>query len=472
MAGTEHVISMEESLSRKVGFVRKEAVETSRPGQRMIQIEEEASSTSKIRKANLEKLKEAGTKITRNPDDPNTTPKIQEVPALLRGHQNFKKYFEPRVVSLGPIHHGKKEYQAAEDFKLGMTCKFVEDSGKSAEVLHWKIARNIKQLKLLFNDKVAEKYDDETLAWMLFVDGCAVLQSIHCVVNQELIKKLKIKNDQVAFAQQDLFLLENQLPYKLLSDLMDSSAKKKDLENSIQTFVRRMAHDRVKDVGKAGETNVTPIHLLDLLRTRLVGKSTTAAKRGGEQDPQSYRNVQELRAAGIYVKPAQTSLLTRISFEYGFLNFFPGFLRLPLITVDDSTGPKFFNLIAYEMCSDFDNDCGITSYIAFLDSLIDNPGDVKLLRNAGILHNLLGSDEEVAELFNEIGTDLVPDSAAYGDVKKEIQSYYRNQWMTWFAQVIHEHFSSPWTIVAFIGVILGLGLSAVQAFYAIKGDES
>ena len=76
--------------------------------------------------------------------------------------------------------------------------------------------------------------------------------------------------------------------------------------------------------------------------------------------------------------------------------------------VDDSTGPKFFKLIAYEMCPNFDNDFGITSYISFLDSLIDEPKDVIDLRKAAILRNLLGRDEEVALVFNEIGTDLVP----------------------------------------------------------------
>ncbi|KAG7945348.1 hypothetical protein I3843_15G147300, partial [Carya illinoinensis] len=104
----------------------------------------------------------------------------------------------PIVVSLGPIHHGKKEYQAAEDFKLRMARKFVEESGRSGEFLLGKIAKNIKQLKQYFNEKVVEKYDDETLAWILFVDGCAVLQSIHSAFKPELIKKLKVKNDQMA----------------------------------------------------------------------------------------------------------------------------------------------------------------------------------------------------------------------------------------------------------------------------------
>ena len=89
----------------------------------------------------------------------------------------------------------------------------------------------------------------------------------------------------------------------------------------------------------------------------------------------------------------------------GFLGL--GYLWLPPLVVDDSTRPKFLNLIAYEMCLDLENNFGVTSYVSFLDSLIDEPNDVKMLRKARILHNFLGSDEEEAQLFNEIGTDLV-----------------------------------------------------------------
>jgi hypothetical protein len=49
--------------------------------------------------------------------------------------------------------------------------------------------------------------------------------------------KFKIKNDQLAFAQQDLFLLENQLPYQLLKDLMKLRAKKKELKACIRPFI-------------------------------------------------------------------------------------------------------------------------------------------------------------------------------------------------------------------------------------------
>ena len=59
------------------------------------------------------------------------------------------------------------------------------------------------------------------------------------------------------------------------------------------------------------------------------------------------------------------------------------------------------------------------THISFLDSLIDEANDVKMLRKAGILYNCLGSDEHVAKLFNEIGTDLVPNSEIYCNVKSK-----------------------------------------------------
>ena len=102
-----------------------------------------------------------------------------------------------------------------------------------------------------------------------------------------------------------------------------------------------------------------------------------------------------------------------------------GFLWLPPIIVDDSTGPKFFNLIAYEMCPDFNNDYGVPSHISFLDSFIDEANDFKELRKSGILYNLLGSDQEVTQLFNEI--NLVPNNKIYSDVRSRIQKYYKNK---------------------------------------------
>jgi hypothetical protein len=401
--------------------------------------------------------------------------KIQKVIFLLQDHKHFVKYFEPKVVSLGPIHHDKPKYRLGEKYKLKLAFVFVQDCHSDNEnnyeninCLYKKIKKKIKTLRECFEEQVTTKYDDESLAWMLFVDGCAILQYIFCDANDKF-EKLNIKNDSVTFAQQDLFLLENQVPYCLLKLLMCSSRKENELRRSIESYIRKVSYLQMEQQQQQNPEERDPTHLLDLLRTRLLGSSKSIRKpnRADLQDWQSYRNVQELRAIGIQLRRADENYLRNITFTRRF-NFYPGLLSLPPITVDDSTGPKFMNLIAYEMCVDFDNDFGITSYISFLDSLIDEASDVKDMRKAHVLRNFLGSDQAVAELFNEIGTDLVPNAETYKDVKLQIQGYYEDNCMTWMSQFFHDRFGAPWTVLAFLGVLLGLALTAIQTWYVVR----
>ncbi|KAG6642889.1 UPF0481 protein At3g47200-like [Carya illinoinensis] len=504
MAGsTEHVISVEELLSRKINFVATEAGETSRgrdiSGLQMRTIELQDEEACELKKE-FEKLREAGDHLSLN--SPNggqrAIPKIQKVPLLLRDHQHFAKYFEPRIVALGPIHHGTEKYQPAEKYKLIMTNCFVKESGKDDEVLYNVVKKNIKQLRQCFQQEVTKNYSDQALAWMLFVDGCAILQSMHCAATSAC-KDWKMKYDLMAFGTQDLFLLENQLPYQLLQDLMDSSANKGELEKSITKFMysQIILDGKAKpSMDKLGITE-TPIHLLDRLRTLMIiskSRSSTPGEDKGREDKikeeqdgaapptrkskteimpmesYSYRNVVELRSAGIHVKPSDADLLTTITFKKPNHIFSTAKLILSPIKVDDSMGPKFLNLIAYEMCPDFYNKLEITSYILFLDSLIDNIHDVTRLRNEGVLTNHLGSDEEVARLFNEIGTDLVPDPEAYREVRNDIQTYYNSKLNKWIAEARHEHCRTPWTVLAVSAAILILGLTFLQTWFAFKDD--
>ncbi|RVW81212.1 hypothetical protein CK203_041013 [Vitis vinifera] len=93
----------------------------------------------------------------------------------------------------------------------------------------------------------------------------------------------------------------------------------------------------------------------------------------------SFRNVKELMDAGIRIKRNPTRHLRDISFRS---NGITACLRIPPITIDNSTKAMFLNLIAYEMSSDVDHD--FISYLRFLDSLIDHADDVKELQSIGI----------------------------------------------------------------------------------------
>ncbi|KAG6671168.1 hypothetical protein I3843_Q011400 [Carya illinoinensis] len=426
MAESKPVVSKVELPSKK-GVIRIEVGETSQGrDQPVISVDREAQTQSgSSREERVKKFKEENQVRT---SERTKTPKIQKVIFLRRDHEHFVKYYEPRVVSLGPIHHGKEKYQLAETFKSQLANEFVKNSEKTIEEICQVVDGKIKVLRECFEEEVTKKYNDVDLAWILVVDGCVILQYIDLAIKDKF-KDLDIKHDIVAFCQQDLFLLENQVPYRLLELLMSSSPKP-------------------------------------------VGDGASKRNSQRSSDWQSRRTVQELKAAGIHVKRSEGNSLRNISFRRNLINCVQGVLSLPPLIVDDSTGPKFLNLIAYEMCLDFDNDFGITSYVSFVDSLIENTNDVKELRKAHVFFNLLGSDEEVAKLFNEIGTDLVPDLDEHKYVRTQIQKYYDNKIMVWMAELFHDIFSRPWKVVAFFGSLSPLVLIATQTLHSPSGPHA
>ncbi|KAJ0079055.1 hypothetical protein Patl1_22858 [Pistacia atlantica] len=153
------------------------------------------------------------------------------------------------------------------------------------------------------------------------------------------------------------------------------------------------------------------------------------------------------------------------------LLFNPGYLaklELPPVCIDDSTKSMLLNMVAYESSPNGPDDFGVSSYICLMDSLIDHAEDVMELRNKGILLNFLGSDQQVADLFNEIADNLVSHQHAYTVVKDKIEKHYKNRLKIWLAEWLHTHFSSPWTLLAFIGAVLVLVLTVIQTYESVK----
>ncbi|KEH22858.1 hypothetical protein MtrunA17_Chr7g0238081 [Medicago truncatula] len=170
----------------------------------------------------------------------------------------------------------------------------------------------------------------------------------------------------------------------------------------------------------------------------------------------TYRNIQDLKAAGVRFKSSFTRRPKDINFYEGWLT---AKLILPEIVVDDTSATTFLNLIAYEMCPDFENDYGICSFAAFIDSLIEDPEDVKVLRSKGILLNSLGSDEELVNFFKIISTDVVPNREIYYEVRRKINEHYSNSYKTWIAMSFHTYFS--------IAAVIALALTFIQTWFTV-----
>lgn len=208
-------------------------------------------------------------------------------------------------------------------------------------------------------------------------------------------------------------------------------------------------------------------HVLDVHRKSLLGENprrkTRPRKSAGvnhTNGDEIIRSATELYEAGIRFKKSTSGSLKDISFTGGIL-------RLPVIIVDDATESMFLNLIAFER---FHVGAGneITSYIFFMDNIIDSAKDVALLHSSRIIQNAIGSDKAVAKLFNSLSKDITLDPESSLDVVQKIVSDYckkpSNQWR---ANLIHTYFRNPWAILSLIAAIFLFALTIAQTIYTI-----
>ena len=204
---------------------------------------------------------------------------------------------------------------------------------------------------------------------------------------------------------------------------------------------------------------------IKLWSQKLFPKIKIWSKENSKEDDMliTYRGIEDLRAVGIRLKSSLRRRPTDIDFSEGW---FTAKLTIPTILVNNFTAATFLNLIAYEMSPNFENDYGICSYVAFMDSLIDHPQDVKELRSNGIVCTFW-SDEEVANLFNTLGTDLVPNIETYLNVKVKIVEHYHNKYKSWIALGFRTYFNNPWTVIAFLVAFIALALTFIQTLFTI-----
>ncbi|KAI8559129.1 hypothetical protein RHMOL_Rhmol04G0150100 [Rhododendron molle] len=412
-------------------------------------------------------------------------PKIQMVQPFLREVEINKKSYDPKVVSIGPCHHGKPDLQPIESLKIPIVRLFVERRKVNIDELYQEVVMVASDARKCYAEGLTEKFNDEEFTDMMFLDGCFTLHYICSIVeeNQEELNKIQ----QIAFVRRDLLLLENQLPFLVLRVLMRVSfgiaqgvemitaftklirgepPKADALRKQIKYFSQQhslgsKSHQEVQMQDRKGDDE--PVHLLELARRQFIDPKAFGFGCVISSSWYSRRSARDFKTVGIHCKPSSSYQLTDIDFKSKFSY---GILTLPKIIIDDTTKSMLLNLAAYEACPDNANDLGVTSYICFMDSIIDQEEDVKELRSKGIVMNYLGSDKQVADLFNDISTELAPSPHAYLQVKSGIEKHHRISWKSWIAEWHHSYFRSPWTCIAVAAAILAITLSVAQTVLA------
>ncbi|KAL2540201.1 Plant protein of unknown function (DUF247) [Abeliophyllum distichum] len=381
-----------------------------------------------------------------------------------------KKAYKPQTVSVGPYHYGEEHLKAMEEHKHRALLHFLKRSRKPIERYVDALAEVVNDLKEAY-DQLHPVWQQDTEAFLklMILDGCFILEILHTATEtlDDYAPNDPIFGNHgrlyiVPYLKRDMLMLENQLPLLVLEKLV---AVEKEKTRGEEKYVTNLILEFFSQKGTVKNMEKC-LHLLDVYRKSLLQeprqkrhkkKSGNVVHPGGDE---IIRSATELNEAGIRIKKSKTRSLKDISFHGGVLN-------LPLIVVDDTTESMYLNLIAFERLHvGAGNE--VTSYIFFMDNIIDSARDVSLLHSCGIIQNAIGSDKAVANLFNSLSKDVTLDpNSSLDEVHKNVSDYCKKPWNAWRADIMHNYFRNPWAILSVIAAIFLFALTIIQTVYSI-----
>ncbi|XP_061996068.1 UPF0481 protein At3g47200-like [Rosa rugosa] len=415
---------------------------------------------------------------------------IFRVPDRLRRVR--EEAYTPRVISIGPFHHGKKALKAMEDHKKRYLRRFMGRFNLELKDYIRKMKDQEAKLRSCYPESIELSSDD--FVRIILVDAIFVIEFL-------------LRNSKVAFRDEndcifgkprmiedvlpDLLILENQLPFFILKDLFDPDIFKVPSEcfNRPDDFVERLSIGFLYNVVLVGGTASRGMsfevllkkicsskeevqHFVDLLRklwlASLSNKPPATLVETQEVAPRLIKRktaptIEKLHQAGVKFEVGSTTNLFDIQFK-------DGILKIPKLKTGDSTELKLRNLIAFEQCSTTSDDYYISDYVSLMDELVDTPKDVELLVKYEIVENDLGGgDHELSSLINSLSTGIIYDSKNfyYGEICGNLDKFIRSKWHKRMAILRRNYFNTPWATISFVAAVVLIIFTAIQTICSI-----
>ncbi|KAI0494896.1 hypothetical protein KFK09_025042 [Dendrobium nobile] len=436
---------------------------------------------------------------------PWETLSIYRVPKCLRDVDQTA--YTPKIVSLGPYHRGRRRFRTMDRHKWRSLYHALDRTSHDVR-LYLDAARSLEvHARSCYEAPISMSSDDfvETLV----LDSIFALELFRGVA-REGFRGLGYSPNDPVFAvrgimhslQRDMIMLENQLPLFVLDWILALQLGFEPSDSylvaplALRFFNPLMPTDEIlRPTASSGplyeaSSNGGALHCLDVFRRSLLPCPTPASiprltYRGKQfarpvaapfpmpfsdacwlpiadkRRRQLIHCVGDLRDAGIKFR-------SRAGVQFWDIEFKDGVLYIPRLLIHDGTKSLFLNLIAFEQCH---LECGnhITSYVTFMDNLINSDVDVGYLHANEIIEHWLGSDGEVADMFNWLCQEVVFDrhDCYLSGLSEEVNRYYNNKWNTLRASFNHKYFSNPWAFISLIAAVVLLLLTAAQTFYTV-----
>ncbi|OWM74808.1 hypothetical protein CDL15_Pgr004575 [Punica granatum] len=381
-----------------------------------------------------------------------------------------KEVYEPVLVSIGPYYHDKRksQLQYMEQHKL----RYLQDLLKRKEEKEG--PTEFDQIREYLG--VLEELEDEARGYyadpialeknvfleMLLLDGCFIIELFRKAAwdqpEREADPLFKADWVRVSLAR-DLMLLENQIPFFVLERLhfmigdrpepvhliygaveylpayghLSSHVGPGECENALESISNLLRPKRTFQGRRLNPEELTDIkHILDLVRKFMLVVEISEMKDESDSPPKQGQSIKKysatkLRELGVRFKGVEKSKFYDITFENGLL-------KIPIIKIEDVTEGRFRNLIAYEEHYVRKNKY-IGDYMSFMDDLVNTPKDVELLRHHGIIESLMGDDEVIAAMFNNMCKHRILSNYYYAEIVDKLTKHCKKKRHVWMAKL-------------------------------------
>nr|CAD1831687.1 unnamed protein product [Ananas comosus var. bracteatus] len=409
----------------------------------------------------------------------------EEIPAISEMHIEHRPV---KAVAIGPYHRGDKVLFTNVD-----KWRVVRIIAKWYAIDPMGYLTRMKEkeadARMYYSADLSE-FNSESFLELLLVDACFILFVISTFEDYadgswskgedgteylNLLMDVKVNAKQIKL---DLLMLENQIPFFAIEELLKASTNQANFEKNLIESQALLFFDdiyprRDRDKGIRDADSPRFHHLLHLFHWSRVprgkyefGAASLLFRR--TDLTLGIPSATELRQSATRFRKEASGSFLDITFENCGVMKVCGVVKIPTLHILDYSSTIFHNLVAFEKQYKGSGRC-VVAYSACMAHLLQSKEDVKLLRKSGILANTNVNDIDAVNLFaslsEEIGGSLMPDDlhALYSQVTK-----HHRQWRSrWYGETTLQYCPNLWITISVIGALLLFLLTAVQTVYSV-----
>ncbi|XP_077217789.1 UPF0481 protein At3g47200-like [Tasmannia lanceolata] len=400
-------------------------------------------------------------------------------------YETDEKAYEPKIISIGPYHHGKQCLRTMEEHKWRyLNAILSRNMDLSLENYLAEIKKMEVRARSCYSESI-NHFESNQFVQMMVLDGCFIVElflnsEAKMAMKEEEIFLLKKEADEdpiygtnwmLLLVAHDMLLLENQLPFfvlQFLFKLVDKSSTPSSLSQLALNFFHNFL-PRKNGIDPTDEDRGKILHLLHLFHSGFLPVKKKALDFLSyyyyirPAPPKLIPSATELKAAGVKFKQKKMDMGSFLE-----VDFRKGVMEIPHLSIYEFTNSMFRNFIAFEQCFPIYG-AHFTRYTILMDCLINTANDVAILKQNKIVEHMMGSDEEVAILFNRLGKGVAVDfeDCYFYYLFNDVNQYCKTNWHIWRANLVHRYFRNPCTIMSLVAAILILTLTFTQTFFSV-----